>query len=339
MKIKYNLPIFLLMLIVFLAGSSAVLADEMTYSERGKYIYDEADVLPVESELALSSYLWKLDVRTDYEIIIVFPKETLTEEEISQRFDQMGVGKKDLDNGTAIFVFPDKSVFVAIGSGNDRVSVAQSKTDGERILKNFDEDPVLSLLRFVNVLAGRLADPVSTEKGGGFLETIRENLPLIFLWALVLSLIAFLIQQINGFQKTDLILPIILLVLAGIFAGSSIVSGNNENACAKEYGVITNTQHRTHDWVEMRVISTGKTTVVIPIFHTDYINEASLLSYNLKPHQYVFKTTDNRGAWEHETGEFDALTVHIKDGDLVGVDSFDDRSGGKTIGDGVWLRR
>ncbi len=339
MKTQRILPILLLMLVILFAGSAVALADEVQYSERGKYIYDEADALPLESELALSSYLWKLDVRTDYEIVVIFPNKVLAEEEISQRFDAMGVGKKDIDTGTAIFIFPDKSVFVAIGSGNDRVSVAQSKTDGERILKDFDKDPVLSLLRLVNALAGRITEPITTEKSGGFGETVKENLPLIFLWLSVLSLIVFLIQQKDGFQARDLILPAILFVLAGIFVGFSMIGGSGESAYTKEYGVITSTQHDTRHWVQVVVVSNGKTTTTYTIPHTDYINHVSFTSYNLKPYRYTFTTTDSRGAWEHTEGELDALVVHIKDGDLASVESFNDRSGGKTIGDGVWLRR
>ena len=339
MKNKFALPILFLTLALLFTGVSVVSASEMKYSERGRYIYDEANRLPLESELSLNSYLWKLDVRTDYEIVIIFPEEKLDEERIIGQFNEMGIGKKERDTGTGIFIFSDNSVFVAIGSGNDRVSVAAAMTDGGVILKNLDKDPVLSILRFVNALAGEISDPVTSEKGGGLGETVKDNLNLIFLWASVLSLIVFLIQQIDGFQPRDLVLPIILFILAGIFVGISIAGGSGESAYTKEYGVITATQHDTRHWVQVVVVSNGKSTTTYTIPHTDYINHVSFLSYNLKPYRYTFETTDYQGAWEHGEGELDALTVKIKDGRLAGADSFNDRSGGKTIGDGVWIIR
>jgi len=65
----------------------------------------------------------------------------------------------------------------------------------EKILKDLDKDPVLSLLRFTNVLAGRITEPVTEEKDEGFGEFVKENLYLFLLWFLVISLIVFLIQQ------------------------------------------------------------------------------------------------------------------------------------------------
>ncbi len=327
-----------LLLIPIAFTTQTVLADKGEYKDRGKYIYDEADRLPLESELALASYLWRIDAKSDYEIIVVFPKEKLDEEIMIKWFNDRGVGKKEKDTGAAIFVFPDNSVFVAIGSGNDLVSVAASKTYGEKILKDLDKDPVLSLLRFTNALAGKITEPVTEEKNEGFGGFVKENLYLFLLWALVLSLLAFLIQQKNGFQKTDLIAPIILLVFAGIFVGISF-TGGGESTTAKEYGIITSTEHDTHHWVQMVVISTGKTTMVVPVHHTDYINRVTILSYDFRSYEYEFRTTDYKGAWEHEAGEIDCLEVNQKNGDLYSAYQFDDNSGGKTIGDGVWINK
>jgi hypothetical protein len=339
MKIKIILLVLAALLLVTLTSCYRE-RDSGESPDRGIYIYDEIGRLPLESKLALSSYLWKLDNRTDYEIVMVFPKEKLDETAIIAKFNEMAVGKKGKDTGAAIFVFPDNSVFVAIGSGNDRVSVTFSKTYGERILKDLDKEPVLSLLRFAGAIGGKINEPITTSKLAKFGENVKENVHIILLWALVLSLIVFLLQQINGFQKSDLIIPIILLVFAGIFVGASM-GGSEEKYLSTEYGIITATKHDTRDWIEMRVIctSTGKSTVcvTVPVPHTDYINYVTIKSYDLKDYGYKFVTTDNKGAWTRIQGEVDALTINQKDGVLYGVYTFNDKSGGKTIGDGVWI--
>ena len=333
---------FLCLVLLFIPLSLTVpnvLADKGEYRDRGKYVYDEIDRLPLESELALSSYFWRIDAKSDYEIVVVFPKEKLDEETIIKWFNDRGVGKKEKDTGAAIFVFPDNSAFVAIGSGNDVVSVAASKTYGEKILKDLDKDPVLSLLRFTNVLAGRITEPVTEEKDEGFGEFVKENLYLFLLWFLVISLIVFLIQQKNGFQKTDLIAPLILLVFAGIFVGCSFAGNANQDLTMKNYGIITSTQHDEYHWVQTVVVSTGKTTSVILIPHTDYINYATILSYDFGSYKYTFRTTDSRWAWEREAGEIEELQIDARKAALLSANPFNDNSGGKTIGDGVWINK
>lgn len=309
--------------------------------DRGRYIYDEAGILPVESEISLASYLWKLDSKTSYEVVLVFPKEMMDEDAIGIWFDKYGVGKKDIDNGAAIFVFPDSSVFVAIGSGNDKVSVTESKTYGERIFRDFKDDPVLTLLRFTSVLGGKVDESSDKEIGGNLFENLKDNLNLILLWAAVVALFFFLIQQFDGFQPRDLILPIVVFVVLGIFFGFSALGSNASTNTYKSYGVITATKHSTYEWVEMRtvVVSNGKTTTtyVVPIPHTDYINDVQFLSYEFKKYQYRFKTTDSKGAWNHQVGDLNSLTLKIDNGILLGTSGVDDRSGGKTIGDGVWI--
>lgn len=328
-----------LILFILLFSISALTAAESKPAERGKYIYDERNCLPLESELTLSAYLWQVDTKTGYEIVIVFPQEKLEEEEIISWFNAHGVGKKGADNGAAIFVFPDNSVFTAIGSGNDKISVTYSKTQGERILVDLDKDLVLSLLRFVNVLSQKTDQPTTIERTVKFGQTVIENLDIILLWALVVSLILFLIQLKDGFQLKDLILPIGLLMFFWIFIGLSAVSKDEAFDTSTEYGVITSVEHSEHHWVQTMVISNGKTTSTIHIPHTDYINKATLKSYNLKTYKWRFETTDSKWAWEREVGEIEKLTVGIRDDGLQNVCPVDDNSGGKTIGDGVWLNR
>ncbi len=338
MKKKFLFAI--LVLVTFLLTASMACSPGTENQPRGKYIYDEIDRLPLESELALSSYLWRFDEKTNYEIVVVFPKEKLDEESIINWFNDHGVGKKEKDTGAAIFVFPDNLVFVAIGSGNDLVSVAASKTYGEEILKDLDKDPVLSLLRFVNVFSDKITEPVTSERDGGFGNTMKEIYPLIFLWALVGSLIFFLIQQINGFQKTDLILPIVVLALTGMVVGFSLIGGDTKDRISNEFGVITSTELSTYEWVEIITTtdSEGNTHTIV-INHTDYRNDVTILSYDFKPYNYRFVTTDHRSAWDHKTGEVDALEVNRKSGELGSVYRVKDNSGGKTIGDGVWINR
>lgn len=333
--------VILLLLCVFAATlilAFPASADDSASQDRGKYIYDEADKLPLESELALASYLWRIDQKTNYEMVIVFPKVMMDENSIIDWFNNHGVGKMKKDTGAAIFVFPDNSVFVAIGSGNDKVSVSMAKTYGEKIFKDIDKDPVLCLLRFTNVLAGKISDPLTTMRDAGF-NFVKENAVLILLWALVLVTIVFLLQLINGFQWTDTILPIAMLVITGIVIWLGSLGIVGEDPYMKSYGIMTLTKHDTRFWIETRVISNGKTTTTITIPHTDYINNTTIKSYDFKLYLHTFKTTDSRAAWDHEVGEVDYLEVNRKSGNLYSVFRANDNSGGKTIGDGVWINK
>jgi|GEM_PF-3458581 len=314
-------------------------ASQQTFTERGKYVYDEVGFLPLESRLALSSYLWQLDVQSGYEIVVVFPKSNLDEESIIKWFNAYGVGKKKKDNGAALFVFPSGTFFLAIGSGNDKVSVTYAKTYGEKILQDFDKDPALTILRFVHSLNKEIATPTIQERTVKFGKEVIANLDLVFLWLLVVVLIAFLVQQFDGFQWHDLIAPAALVVLALIFTGVCAISKNEVLDTYHEYGIITKTEHSEYHWVQMMVVSTGKSTTVIPIPHTDYRNDVTILSYDLQKYQCRFTTTDNDGSYDHQVGEFEAMVIGVTTGALWSVYEVDDISGGKTIGDGVWLRK
>lgn len=328
-------------LVVVLILGIVPIALAIEHPDRGRYIYDDAGRLSVEPEIALSSYLWRLDSKTDYEVVLVFPEAEMAEQEIIDWFNNHGVGKKEIDNGAAIFVFPDSSVFVAIGSGNDKVSVAYSKTHGERIFKSFEDDPVLTLMRFIDTLGKKINAPSGAERAAKFGEAVVVNLGVILLWGLVVALGILLINTVkDGFQGHDLILPGIVLVGLLIFVGVSAINVHQEQTSYKTYGCIVSTDLDEEPGTHPVIVSTGKnTTTVIYVPHVDFINNATFLSYEFKSYPYRFVSRDNKEAWKHKVGELDGLVIGIEKGNLRGVRGLNDNSGGKTIGDGVWINR
>lgn len=314
-------------------------AGQQSFNERGKYIYDERGFLPLESRLTLSAYLWQLDVQSGYEIVVVFPVSNLDENAAINWFNIHGVGKKGKDNGAALFVYPNNTFFLAIGSGNDRVSVTNAKTYGEKILQDFGKDPVLTILRFTHSLNKEITKPTIQERAVKFGKKVVANLDLIFLWLLVLALIAFLVQQFDGFQWRDLILPSLLIIGTLIFTGICAVSKDEVFDTYHQYGVITQTDKSTYQWIQAIPHSDGKGHVWYTyIHHTDYINDVEIRSYDLKNYDYEYRTTDYQGAWNHVEGEFDVLVIGVTTETLRGAGEVNDISGGKTIGDGVWLK-
>jgi len=313
-----------------------------TYDVRGRYVYDTTNKLSTESMLALSSRLWQVDSKTNYELVVVLPDKVMNEDEILAWFNKMGVGKKDRNDGTAIFIFPDNTWFIAIGTGNGAVSVPFSKTEGDKILTkdNLKNDLALSLIRYVERLRTQIETTVQVEVTPPFWNTLKPLLPMLLLWVLTLSLLIFLIQQLNGFQKTDLIAPIIILVIFGAFVGISSISEHINPSTYNIFGVITTTDKSTYDWIETQVYTTtdgeGHTTTHVRyIPHTDYINKTTIYDYDLKDYKHTFRTTDNRGAWNMDKGIQLELTIGIKSGELYGTNGFSDISGGTTIGDGA----
>lgn len=348
MKTKRNLYIILMLAcIAALVPLSLVHAseddEEDNASIRGIYIYDERDFLPQDSEVALGWYLWNLDLKTRYEVVLVFPKDKLLESEIIDWFNKQGIGKKDKDNGAALFVFPDNSMFMAIGSGNDKITVTKSKTYGERIFADFQDDSMLTLLRFLSTIGGDVDKSTVSGKIGSLGETLWSNIDVVLLWALVLALILFLIQQYNGFQPTDFILPALVFVIAMIFVGFAQIGGGSQPSSYASYGVITSTHHSSYTWVHMHQIctSTGKTTVCTSYPHTHdvYVNDVNLRSYELNEYKYRFASDESKWAWQRDIGEIERLKIGIEKGELksagpagVGKDSV-----GITKGDGTWI--
>jgi hypothetical protein len=68
-----------------------------------------------------------------------------------------------------------------------------------------------------------------------------------------------------------------------------------------------------------------------------YTNDVTFLSYEFEPYGYRFETDEYKGAWQHGAGELDELSIRVESGNLAGIGGIDDNSGGKTIGDGVWI--
>ncbi len=230
---------------------------------------------------------------------------------------------------------------MSIGSGNDKVSVPNSKTSGDKILtrENLKNDFALSLLRYVDKInqeiEGSSAKPIYI----AFAEKVMDNWNLILLWGIFLFLIILLIQQKDGFQSTDLILPIVFMAILVIFLGINALSSSNDSDAFKttqEYGIITETKTSENHYVTAVVISDGKTTSIMYVPHVDYINDCILLTYDLKPYSHRFVSTDSKSAWDRKIGDHLLLTIFVKSRNLISARSFRDFAGGKTNVYCVW---
>lgn len=321
-------------IIAILFVSFLFCASAQSAEPRGRYIYDDANRLSPETEMSFSSYLLGIDQRTNYEFIIVFPSSTLEEEEIIDWFNNHGVGKSQIDNGAALFIFPDNSWFMSIGSGNDKVSVPYSKTQGDKILSNLDDDFALSILRYIDVIGSEIDEPISKEMT--FIDIIAINLDIIFGVGAIIALVIFLIQQLDGFHWHDFILSGIFLLALLTFVGINAMAGSIESSSYENYGIITDTDFSERDFTRTVMVSTGKTSVPVTTWHTEYKNTVTFLSYELKSYTWTYRSEDNKRAWQHTEGEVNKLYITIDSDHLVNVNSISDNSGGKTIGDGVW---
>lgn len=321
-----------ILLFVFLLPSIIFAVD---FADRGRYIYDEVNRLPVESKLALSAYLWQIDAKTDYEVVVVFPAQKMSEQAIIGAFNNLGIGKKDKNNGTAIFIFPDNSVFTAIGSGNSKVSVDYVKTVGGNIFEGLAKDPVLTILRFANALKIKISEPTVWERSMRAGEFIKENFDIILLWTLFLSLAVLLFKQQDGFQSGDFIIPVLLMIVAGTVIACGYINPVG-NYVSHEYGAIVQSNCSKRHYVTTHYVKVGKTSIPVHTPHTDYINETICKSYNLKQYNYRFRTTDNKGAWDHyPVGG--PIYMDIKSNNLISAGQVSDMSGGKSSGAGVWI--
>ena len=330
--------IIMALLILFLSFAVPGVLAEEDIKERGRYIYDDADQLTLESELALSSYLLGMDKKTDYEIVLVFPMETMTTESMTEWYNQKGVGKMTADNGLAVFIFPDNTAYGLIGNGHDRIAVPAVSTYGERTLSGLEDEPVLAILNFLNVLRDMIDKPTTSERASAIGEDIILNFDIIALYLFGISLIIFLYQQRDGFQWSDFKVPMIFLVIAvvsvGIVAMGSAYSSNIE----REYGVITSISQGSYSYTTQQPISTGKSTTYITVFHTMYTNDVKLISYDFKEYDYRFTSSDNKRAWQRNVGEFVQLNINIEENSLSSVSvPINDNSGGHTNGYGTWI--
>lgn len=317
----------------FISVSIFPFAQAREIGVRGRYIYDYADRISTETELSLSSYLIGIDQRTGYELVIVFPSYKMNDTDIIDWFNEHGVGKEKVDTGASLFIFPDNAWFMSIGSGNDKVSVPYSKTKGDKILQNLSSDFSLSLLRYIDALGKKIDEPKSTEVQ--IFNTVADNIDMILAWGALISLIVLLIQQYDGFQFCDLIIPGIIMLLLVFFVALSSV-GSSEVTTYDTYGIITSSFHDSYDYVTSHTYYVDDVPITVYEHHTRYINNVNFKSYELKDYSYRFESTDNQGAWQRDIGEIDGITIHIKSGSLFGIFGFNDFSGGKSIGDGCW---
>lgn len=305
--------------------------------ERGKYIYDDAGRLKLESNLVLSAYMWKSDLKTGYETVIVFPKEKMDVEAMGKWFDAHGIGKEDKDNGLAIFIYPDNTVYGMIGKGHDRIATPFLTTTAAAALSGLDKDPTLAVFNLLSAVGTHLDKPTTFESVCNTGKWVFDNLGFIFTWLALIAVILVILQQGDGFQIEDLKIPAIFVALAAIFiivpAAFSVVSSDT----VREYGVITSSQTDHHHYVTYVTVSNGKTSSQVPVSHVEYTNDVSLISYDFRTHSYRFTTTDYDGAWGHQVGELDQLGVSAKTHELRWANNFDDNSGGKTNRMGTWI--
>jgi uncharacterized membrane protein YgcG len=313
------------------------LVQARTSGVRGRYIYDDADRISTETELSLSSYLLGIDQRTGYEFIVVMPTTKLNESDIIKWFNDHGVGKEKVDTGAALFIFPDNSWFMSIGSGNDKVSVPYSKTQGDRILSNLSSNFALSLLRYIDVIGKRIDEPKPVEVQ--IFNSVVENSDIIILWILVIVLVALLIQQYDGFQLHDLIIPVIIFLIGISIIGINYLPQNGISTYS-DYGIITHTQKTSYEYTE-EVAHTytidGETyTYYTTEYHTRYTNAVTFKSYQLKDYSWKFESTDSKESWNYNEGLIDELEIYIPNDSLSSINGINDFSGGVTIGDGCW---
>ena len=124
---KKRLSIFLLILIcLILSNSTAIigLAKEKVPTptvEEDVYIYDENDIIDNDVETKLNKILIQLEKQTEIEFAVV-SIESLNDYEIeeysNELFNDLGLGKKDKDNGILLLISrPDKRVRLEIGRG------------------------------------------------------------------------------------------------------------------------------------------------------------------------------------------------------------------------------
>lgn len=338
MKAKVSLIILLIVFSALL--SPLVLAATEQFRERGRYIYDETGRLSVESYLGLSTYLWGKDAASGYETVIVFPKEKLDEEQMGKWYNDHGVGKAGLDNGLAIFIFPDNSVFGMLGSGNDKVGNSYLQFYGGETLKGLDKDPVVAILTFLDDLYQQIEEPTTYEKFENVGKKIGRNLDLIVGWILVISLIVFFYKLRDGFQQSDLYPPVIIFVFLMIIVGMTSLGSDLKSSIGIDYGVITGVKLSQHEESETHCSGSGKDRRCWTDWHTYYDNDVKIKSYDFREYSYRFSTRESKRAWQIPVGQLLELTINIQDYGLYSASTdVQDNSGGKTVTYGTWIVR
>lgn len=328
MKTKYIMLLFCLF--ALLIPSSA--------SERGVYIYDEVNKISTDSELSLNAYLWKLDQKTGYENVVVIPKEKMDIEQMEDWFNSHGVGKKDKNNGFAIFIFPDNTVFGMIGKGHDTIAVPYLTTSGKKSLQNLKDDPVFSIFKLLNSIGTKLDQPSITEKALTLGYVVSKNIDLIVYWITTICLLLLLIQQRDGFQMSDLILPGIFIFFSLIFIGISMIPDSAFGSVNEEFGVITSTNTDSYTFIETHSYPCGKNTCYRTEVHTMYTNDVKIKSYDLREYEYRFSSRDSKWSWSMNVDRVLAIGIS-ENNNLYSVSTnINDNSGGITERYGTWIQ-
>lgn len=335
MKIKIILSVVLVLLsLPFSLANEEIVA-------RGKYIYDETGTLSLKDNLALSAPLWKLDDKTGYETVYVFPRGKLTVDQMGEWFNKHGVGKKT-DNGLAMFVFPDNAVYGMIGRGHDRIATPYLTTFAPRPLGGLEKDKVKALNNLSIDLKKQLDTTTTTyERVYSTGKAVIDNLHIIMGWASLIALVILLFKQRDGFQWNDLLWPAVILILTLFVVGiMSIDSDDNVPSYSKEFGAITSTKLKSHEYTERHCSGSGDDEICWWDHHTEYYNYVEILSYDFKPYSYRFYSKDNDWAWERKERELLGLYVNIKGNSVFSVDfPVRDNSGGQTDYYGAWVLR
>lgn len=298
---------------------------------RGRYVYDNANILSPEVVLNLNAYLYEIDKASGYEVCISFPTETLDDLEVIDWFNAKGIGKEGKDNGACLFLFPDNTWYMAIGYGNDKISIPASKTYGDQILQNSSNLP-LSILRYIDKLTGKLDEP--QEQKMNVYSFISENSGVIFAWMLTISLLLLLLQQSDGFQLFDLISPIMLALIILLIISINFASSLDENYYTA-YGVITSTSKDSEPFTRTHVHSDGERTWTTISHHIRYTNDVIIKCQNQKDYSHRFSSEDFKSAWEHDVNDMNELHMSINGNNIYSIYNIHDFSGGLSKGDGV----
>ncbi|MFA6097215.1 MAG: hypothetical protein WC788_06315 [Candidatus Paceibacterota bacterium] len=330
---------YLMLFLVVSLSIPMVLAQENTVP-RGKYIYDERGTLSIQDTLFLSSSLWKLDAKTGYQTVYVFPKDNLTEREMAKWFNDHGVGNAKTETGLAFFIFPDNSVFGMIGRKHDRIGTPYLSYFSARSLAGIENDRTRALNNLTFDLKKELGVSATYERAYNTGKAVADNFHIIMGWAFMISLFVLLYKQKDGYQSSDLVLPAIILVLT-LFAVGIMSLGSNDSlpSYTKEFGITTSTKLKDHEYTERHCSGSGDDEICWWDRHTEYFNYVTITSYDFKVYNYRFYSKDNKWAWERKEGELLGLDVYIQGNSVSSVElPVRDNSGGRTEYMGTWIK-
>lgn len=250
-------------------------------------------------------------------------------------FNTHGVGKQGIDNGIAIFVFPDNTVFGMIGGTHDCIAVPYLTTFGGRAISGIEDDSVVAVLNLVSAISEKTGETVVTEeKEDGFL--IR-NFDIIRWWVVLFALVFFLYQQRDGFQWEDVKWSVAVLAAAFIILGASIALSETSSDMTREYGMITATTHGQYPYQTQTRHQVGDTVWYTYENHIMYTNKATITSYDFKDYTHVFESSDYPSCWNRKEGEYYQLNINTRTDDLYWTEKIDDYSGGQTRRAGTWI--